>query len=450
MPVSPRVLVIDDDEALRDSSTQILTRDGFLVETAENGEYGLQLVKEQSFDIVLLDLKMPGIPGEQVLQQIRDIDPEILVIIITGHASIESAVEMLRQGAYDYVPKPFTPEDLRLVVRRALEKRSLSLENIYLREEVSRGLEQDNIIGRSPGMCAVEALIKKVGPTGTTVLITGESGTGKELVAKAIRNHSPRRAKPFITVDCGSLVETLFESELFGHVKGSFTGATTTKHGRFELANGGTIFFDEIGNISSNIQAKLLRALQEGEVTKVGSSQVIKIDVRIIAATNQDLRQAVESGHFRDDLFYRLSVVPIHLPPLRERQEDIPLLANHFLQKYSLKRKKTVTEISDSAMTALLRYSWPGNVRELENAIERAVVLTDNSIIEPDDLLYYGFSLADDNKTDSQPPMTLEEMERNLIRETLHLHGGNRSKTAQALGIDRKTLWAKLRKYAIS
>ncbi|MFC1547072.1 sigma-54-dependent transcriptional regulator [Candidatus Neomarinimicrobiota bacterium] len=450
MPVTPRILVIDDEEAMRDSSAQVLTKAGFQVETAENGELGLRKVNEQSFDIILLDLKMPGLHGEKVLRRIREIDPEMIVIIITGYASVESAVETLKQGAYDYVPKPFTPEDLRLVVRRALEKRALSLENIYLRDEVSRGLEEDHIIGQSPGMRGVEALIKKVGPTDTTVLITGESGTGKELVAQAICNHSARKDKPFITVDCGSLVETLFESELFGHVKGSFTGATTTKHGRFELANGGTIFFDEIVNISTNIQAKLLRALQEGEVTKVGSSQVIKIDVRIIAATNQDLRQSVKTGSFREDLFYRLNVVPIQLPPLRARQEDIPLLANHFLEKYSRKRKKTVTEISDSAMKALLRYSWPGNVRELENAIERAVVLTDNSIIGPGDLLYYGFSLAEDEKAEFQPPIRLEEMERNLIQETLELYNGNRSKTAQALGIDRKTLWAKLKKYSIS
>lgn len=450
MPTIPRILIIDDEEAMRDSSTQVLTKDGFQVETAENGKLGLQKVREQSFDIILLDLKMPGIRGEEVLRQIRKIDPEMIVIIITGYASVGSAVETLKQGAYDYVPKPFTPEDLRLVVKRALEKRALSLENIYLRDEVRRGLEEDHIIGQSPCLREVEALIKKVGPTDTTVLITGESGTGKELVAKAIRNHSSRKAKPFITVDCGSLVESLFESELFGHVKGSFTGATATKHGRFELANDGTIFFDEIGNISTSIQAKLLRALQEREVTKVGSTQVIKIDVRIIAATNQDLRQAVEEDRFREDLFYRLSVVPIQLPPLRERKEDIPLLANHFIEKYSRKRKKTVTEIADSAMTALLRYSWPGNVRELENVIERAVVLTDSSIIEPGDLLYYGFSLAEDEKAEFQPPMRLEEMERSLIQETLKLYHGNRSKTAQALGIDRKTLWAKIRKYAIS
>ena len=450
MPVASRILVIDDDEAIRDSSTQALKKDDFEVEAAENGELGLRKVMEQSFDIVLLDLKMPGLCGEEVLQQIREINPETIVIIITGYASVESAVETLKLGAYDYVSKPFTPDDLRLVVKRAIEKRNLSLENIYLRDEVSKGLEEDHIIGRSPAMREIEALINKVGPTDSTVLITGESGTGKELVAMAICNHSTRKGEPFITVDCGSLVETLFESELFGHVKGSFTGATTTKHGRFELANGGTIFFDEIGNISTNIQAKLLRALQEGEVTKVGSSQVIKIDVRIIAATNQDLRQSVETGSFREDLFYRLSVVPVQLPPLRARQEDIPLLANHFLKKYSRKRKKTVTEISNDAMTALLRYSWPGNVRELENTIERAVVLTDNSIINPDDLLYYGFSLAEDEKAEIHPPIRLEEMERNLIQETLRLYNGNRSKTAQALGIDRKTLWAKLKKYDAS
>jgi len=298
-------------------------------------------------------------------------------------------------------------------------------------------------------MKKVEELVQKVGPTDTTVLISGESGTGKELVAKAIHHHSSRRDKPFVAVDCGSLVENLFESELFGHVKGSFTGATATKYGRFELANGGTLFFDEIGNVSINIQTKLLRVLQEREITKVGGSQVIKVDVRIVAATNKDLQKAVKAGTFREDLFYRLSVVPITLPPLRERRDDIPLLANHFLRKYNKKRGKNIRAISDRAMKALVEYDWPGNVRELENAIERAVVLTENDVVRPSDLLYYGLSVETPSRLGAGEAKRLVDVEKEHIAKTLKMFKEHKGKTAEWLGIDRKTLRSKLRTYGI-
>ncbi|UCH64070.1 MAG: sigma-54-dependent Fis family transcriptional regulator [Fidelibacterota bacterium] len=448
MAVSPNILVIDDDESIRDSCQQTLSRDGCLVETAGEGKEGLRRIKEESFDVIILDLKMPGLSGVEVLERIKENNPETIVIIITGYPSVESAVQTMKMGAYDYLSKPFTPDELRIVMRRALEKKSLAFENIYLKREHEEELEKD-LIGQSGNMRKVVQLAKKVGPTDSTVLVSGESGTGKELIAKVIRNYSNRRDKPFITVDCGSLVESLFESELFGHVKGSFTGATATKHGRFELANGGTIFFDEIGNISTNIQAKLLRAIQEGEICKVGSSQVIRVDVRIIAATNQDPVKLVEEGHFREDLFYRLSVVPIHLPPLRERPEDIPILAGHFLKTYSQKRKKNVRDISGEAMKALVKYSWPGNVRELENAIERAVVLTERDIIQPVDLLYYGLAATKESSARMEQPKRLEEMEKEHILWTLELNHGHRSKSARSLGIDRKTLWMKMKKYGI-
>ena len=448
MAVAPNILVIDDDEPIRDSCQQTLSKDGCLVETAGEGNEGLRRIREESFDVILLDLKMPGLSGVVVLERIKEYNPETIVIIITGYPSVESAVQTMKLGAYDYLSKPFTPEELRIVVRRALEKRNLVLENIYLKREHEEELEKD-ILGQSEGMQKVFQLAKKVGPTDSTVLITGESGTGKELIAKAIRNYSSRKDKPFITVDCGSLVESLFESELFGHVKGSFTGATATKHGRFELANGGTIFFDEIANISTNIQAKLLRAIQEGEVTKVGSTQVIRVDVRIIAATNQDLVKLADEGRFREDLFYRLSVVPIHLPPLREKPEDIPLLDEHFLKNYSQKRKKNVRGISEEAMKALIQYSWPGNVRELENAIERPVVLTESDVIQPSDLLYYGLSIPKNSYPDAEKPKCLEDVEKEHIQSTLKMHNGHRSKTALSLGIDRKTLWMKMKKYGI-
>ena len=443
------ILVIDDEESMRDSCQQVLCRDGNIVKVAENGSAGLAMLKRESFDLIILDLKMPGLSGMEVLKKIKENDSEAVVIVITGYATVESAVEAMKTGAFDFIPKPFTPDSLRAIVRRALERRGLALENVLLRSELEASFGPDVIIGQSKSMKNVEELVQKVGPTDTTVLISGESGTGKELVARAIHRHSCRIDKPFVAVDCGSLVENLFESELFGHVKGSFTGATATKYGRFELADGGTLFFDEIGNISINIQTKLLRVLQEREITKVGGSQIIKVDVRIIAATNKDLQKAVKAGELREDLFYRLSVVPITIPALRERKDDIPLLANHFLRKYNKKRKKNVKAISDQAMNALVEYDWPGNVRELENAIERAVVLSENEIVKPSDLLYYGLNVGMPPLSDTDEVQRLVDVEREHIVKTLKIFNGHKGKTSKALGIDRKTLRLKLRRFGI-
>jgi len=443
------ILVIDDEESMRDSCQQTLSRDGNRVEVAADGSKGLSMLEAESFDLIILDLKMPGLSGMEVLKKIKADDPEAIVIVITGYATVESAVEAMKSGAYDFIPKPFTPDSLRAIVKRALDRRELALENVLLRSELKASFGPDVIIGQSKSMKKVEELVRKVGPTDTTVLISGESGTGKELVARAIHRHSGRRDKPFVAVDCGSLVENLFESELFGHVKGSFTGATATKYGRFELANGGTLFFDEIGNISINIQTKLLRVLQEREIMKVGSSQVIKVDVRIVAATNKDLHKGVKEGAFREDLFYRLSVVPIALPPLRERRDDIPLLANHFLSKYNKKRKKNIRTISDRAMKALVEYDWPGNIRELENAIERAVVLAENDVVKPSDLLYYGLSVEVPSESDIAESRRLVDVEKEHIAKALEMFKGHRGRAAERLGIDRKTLRSKLRKYGI-
>lgn len=443
------ILVIDDDEAMRDSCQQVFSRDGNRVVTAEDGLIGLTRFKKESFDLIILDLKMPGLGGMDVLNEIKGDDPEAIVIVITGYSTIESAVEAMKNGAYDFVPKPFTPDSLRMIARRALEKKKLALENILLRAEVKENLGPKVIIGKSESMKKVEDLVLKVSPTDSTVLISGDSGTGKELVARAIHHYSGRKDKPFVVVDCGSLVENLFESELFGHVKGSFTGASETKYGRFELANEGTLFFDEIGNISMNIQIKLLRVIQEREITKVGSGQVIKADVRIIAATNKDLQKAVKEGTFREDLFYRLSVVPIALPPLRERRKDIPLLADNFLKKYNRMRKKNVKAISDEAMKALVEYDWPGNVRELENAIERGVVLTESEVIEPKDLSYYGLSVATSSQSNTTKTRSLIDVEREHIIKTLKMFNNQIGRAAEALGVDRKTLRLKLKKYGI-
>jgi len=449
MSSQANILVIDDEESMRDSCQQTLSRGGNRVEVADAGSKGLAMLGAESFDLVILDLKMPGLSGMEVLKKIKEDDPETMVIVITGYATIESAVEAMKRGAYDFIPKPFTPDSLRAIVKRALDRRALALENVLLRSELKASFGPDVIVGRSKSMKKVEELVQKVGPTDTTVLISGESGTGKELVARAIHRYSSRKDKPFVAVDCGSLVEKLFESELFGHVKGSFTGATATKYGRFELAKDGTLFFDEIGNISVNIQTKLLRVLQEREITKVGSSQVVKVDVRIVAATNKDLGTSVKAGTFREDLFYRLSVVPITLPALRERRDDIPLLANHFLQKYNQKRRKNIRAISERAMKALVEHDWPGNVRELENAIERAVVLAENDVVRPSDLLYYGLSLETPAGSEAGTPRRLVDVEKEHIVKTLKIFNGHRGKTAEWLGIDRKTLRSKLRKYGM-
>ncbi len=443
------ILVIDDEEAMRDVCQLVFSRDGNRVVTAEDGLIGLTRFKKESFDLIILDLNMPGLGGMDVLNEIKGDDPEAIVIVITGYSTIESAVEAMKNGAYDFVPKPFNPDSLRMIARRALEKKKLALENILLRAEVKENLGPKVIIGKSESMKKVEDLVLKVSPTDSTVLISGDSGTGKELVARAIHHYSRRKDKPFVVVDCGSLVENLFESELFGHVKGSFTGASETKYGRFELANEGTLFFDEIGNISMNIQIKLLRVIQEREITKVGSGQVVKADVRIIAATNKDLQKALKEGTFREDLFYRLSVVPITIPPLRERRKDIQLLADNFLKKYNRMRKKNVKAISDEAMKALVEYDWPGNVRELENAIERGIVLTESEVIEPKDLSYYGLSVDTSSQSNTTKTRSLIDVEREHIIKTLKMFNNQIGRAAEALGIDRKTLRLKLKKYGI-
>lgn len=450
MTEKEKVLVIDDDKAILDSCTQVLERAGYAVTGAKDGEKGLEVFNSESFHVVLLDLKLPGTDGIEVLSHIKMENPETPVIIMTGYASVESAVEAMKQGAFDYMAKPFSPKELRVNIRKALNNRKILMENIYLRKELEAKSEFDLIVGKSEAMKVVLDMVKRVSPSESTVLITGESGTGKEILAREIHKHSLRREGPFVVVDCGALVETLFESELFGHTRGSFTGAYETKHGRFEVAHGGTIFLDEISNISLNIQAKLLRVIQEKEITRVGSSKPIRIDVRIIAATHEDLAEAVRAGKFREDLFYRLSVVPIHLPPLRDRKEDIPLLVDHFLRKYNKRSKKNIEGIDPKAVRPLMEYNWPGNIRELENTIERAVVLVRNDHIGLEDLIYHGIG----SKLSILEPVggkykTLAEIEKEYIEVVFFNLHGNKSQTAKILGIDRKTLLSKLKRYNI-
>ncbi|MDP3182264.1 MAG: sigma-54 dependent transcriptional regulator [Desulfobaccales bacterium] len=446
MDLTAQILVIDDDKAMRDACYQTLSRQGYQVELAASARQGLTLLERISFDVILLDLVMPDLDGLETLKKIRAIDPEIEVIIITGYGTIQSAVESIKAGAFHFLSKPFVPDDLRYVVGRALEKRRLDLENLYLRQELKSKDDRSVLVYQSEAMERIIEMVARVAPTDSTVLITGESGTGKGLVAQKLHQLSQRSRRPFITVDCGTLVETLFESELFGHVKGSFTGADANKIGKFELAQNGTLFFDEISNIGLEVQAKLLRAVEERKISKVGSHRVIKVDVRLIAATNKDLTKAIKDGTFREDLFYRLNVVLIQMPTLRERKSDIPLLVQHFLEKYNNRLRKNIRGISPEALDLLVRHDWPGNVRELENTVERLVVLSSGPYLEPADLVFAGTIL---NQSSESAAVSLKDLERNHIIHTLQRFDGHKSVAARALGIDRKTLREKLKRYNI-
>ena len=444
-PVS--VLVIDDDESIRLGCVESLAQEGFLVRSANNGKAGLELAREEAFDVAIVDLKMPGIGGMTVLERLRQDAPDTQVIMITGYATIESAVVAIRMGAYDYLPKPFSVDMLNAVVKRAIERRRLAFDNEALRLALRQSVGEGAMIGDSDVMQEVARLIRRAAPTDATVLIFGKTGVGKEIAARAIHDGSPRRDRLFVPVDCGALVEGLFENELFGHVRGAYSGAVEASTGKFELANGGTIFLDEISNISLDMQAKLLRVIQEREVTKVGGTQRVKIDVRIVAATNSDLIEEMRAGRFREDLFYRLSVVPIHLPPLCERRGDIVPLALHFLQKHGPRRNRSVSGFSDEALSMLEQYDWPGNVRELENAVERALVMADPPRIDPGDLMFYGSAPAG---TDINSEGHLVEVEKREIRSALERFGGQINRTADYLGINRKTLREKMRRYGLA
>ncbi len=444
-----QILVVDDDKSMRDACHQILARQGFQVEEAASARQGLILLERRSFDVVLLDLVMPDLDGLDALKKIKSLDANCEVIIITGYGSISTAVEAMKAGAFHFLSKPFAPDDLRTVITRALEKRRLNLENIYLRQELKSKDGRSVVVYQSDAMERIVEMVSRVAATDSTVLITGESGTGKSIIARQLHQFSQRTRRPFITVDCGTLVETLFESELFGHVKGAFTGADANKVGKFELAQHGTLFFDEISNISLEVQAKLLRAVEERKVSKVGSHRVITVDVRLIAATNRNLSNAIKEGSFRGDLFYRLNVVSLHIPALRERKEDIPLLVEHFLEKYNARlrrQRKQIKGVTSAALDIFLHHDWPGNVRELENTVERLVVLSTGPYLEPEDLAYAGLFLAPPPEVTT---LDLKDLERDHIYRTLQKFGGHKSDTAKALGIDRKTLREKIKRYNI-
>ncbi|MBP5751504.1 MAG: sigma-54-dependent Fis family transcriptional regulator [Treponema sp.] len=443
------LLIIDDEKNIREGLAANFELEDYNVKTAATGEEGLALLEKGDIDLVITDLRMPGISGEQVLAKVSSETPGIPVIILTGHGSIDSAVDAMRHGAYDFLTKPLNLDQLSLIVKRALEGREMSLQHQELKKELEDSNALKGMIGTSPAMQRVQQLIKKVADTRANVLITGESGVGKELVANAIHNLSSRKDKSFIKVHCAALSETLLESELFGHEKGAFTGAEKMQKGRFELAHGGTIFLDEIGEINQNVQIKILRVLQEKKFERVGGEQTIEVDVRIVAATNKNLEEEVKAGRFREDLYYRLNVIHIQVPPLRERKEDIPLLVSSFLQEFNSENGKAIKAVDKRAKTALFNYNWPGNIRELRNCMEAAVVMCSGDEISVEDLPPTVSSGSSGENCVIPLGLSLDEAEKIIIQETLLANANNKTRTAEVLGIGRKTLQRKLAEWGI-
>ena len=451
------ILIVDDEEVLQDILTSLIRREGHNPIQATTGEAGLAQLEREEVDLVLLDLMLPGMRGMEVLREIRRRDPDQVVVVITAFSSIESAIEAMREGAFHYIPKPFKNEEVLITIRKGLEQRRLTQENRSLKAQLRQRFAFDNIIGKSKPMQQVYELVQLAAPSKSNIMIQGESGTGKELVAKAIHHHSRRAEGPFVTVNSGSMPADLLESNLFGHVRGAFTGAVASKKGLFELANEGSIFFDEIGNIPLDTQAKLLRVIQEREFMRLGGLETIRVDVRIIAATNAELETAVQQGTFREDLFYRLNVINVTLPPLRKRTEDIPLLAQHFLAYYARENEKAIREISPQAMEALLDYHWPGNVRELENAIERAVVLSTYEVLT-EELLPASIR---QRESAGLPPPTLpsngisfkdavSDYERQIIIRALQSCNGVQKRAAELLQVKPTTLHEMMKRLNIS
>ena len=446
------ILIVEDDLAHRVMLKKLLGGWGYHVTEADDGAVAISEVRRRSFDLILMDIRMMNVSGIEALEEIQKINPSIPVIIMTAYASVETAISALKKGAYDYLTKPLDFDELQIVMKRATEHSLLKKENEYLKERLGEKFDRQSMIGQGSAMVRLLEIVEQVAPTEATILITGDSGTGKEMIANAIHANSNRKRAPFVKINCAALTETLLESELFGHEKGAFTGADRKREGKFLQADGGSIFLDEVSEMSQAMQVKLLRVLQERELTRVGGSEVLKVDVRVIAASNKDLKKEIQTARFREDLFYRLNVVALTVPPLRERKEDIPLLAQHFLQGFAVKNAKNVTNFTPKALEKLVQYPWPGNVRELMNAIERAVVLSRNTYLDEDELTLL---MADDGDSSGAANQTagtsgnlpLEEVEKRSILEALTDCGGNKSEAARRLGITRKTLRKKLEKY---
>jgi DNA-binding NtrC family response regulator len=444
-----RILVVDDEEQMRDLLAKVLERKGFQASVCGDGTEALAFLEKEPVDLVVTDVRMPGLGGMEALRAVKELNPDIVVIIMTAFGSIDQAVQAVKEGAYDYINKPFKIDEMLLTIEKALDERRLRHEVSTLRQELHTRYHFENLIGKSRPMQEVFGLIEQVAGSRSTVMVYGKSGTGKELVAKAVHYNSQRSTKNFVAVNCAAIPAELLESELFGHEKGSFTGAIATKVGKFELATGGTLFLDEVGSMRLDLQAKILRALQEREVERVGGSRTIKIDVRVIAATNRDLKKAVEEGTFREDLYYRLNVVPITLPDLKDRPEDIPLLANHFVQKFGQESNSGIREISKEAMAILISHTWPGNVRELENVIERAATLGRGPAVQPSDLPPHLAGGTNPLERALAKEATLEDLEKDYIAMILRRTKGHQIRAASILGIDRRTLYRKIRRYGL-
>lgn len=450
-----KILVVDDEMKMRRVLQMMLQKEGYEVVTAKNGEEALQKVEEENFDLVVTDMKMPGLSGIDLLKKLKEKDEwipviEMPVIMITAYGTVETAVKAMKQGAYDYLLKPFEKDEIKIVISNALKMKSLIRENRYLRRKLEEEYKLDNIIGKSPQMQEIYRMVGQVAKTRATVFIQGETGTGKTLIARALHFNSPRKEKPFIQVNCAALPESLSESELFGHVKGAFTDAIANKPGKFELANGGTIFLDEIVELSPMLQVKLLRVLQEKEFERVGGIKTIKVDVRIIAATNRHVKKALQEGLLREDLYYRLNVISIGIPPLREHKEDVPLLVGHFLEKFNRESGKNIKRVSRQTMEILMNYNWPGNVREVENVIERAVILGSGNTLLLENLPLDIKEKRRKTKICIPPEgIALEEVEKELIGQALKMARGNQSKAAKLLNLTRNTLRYRIKKFSL-
>lgn len=441
------ILTIDDEENIRNGLTDNFELEGYRVLQASNGKEGLEIIERDQVDLVITDLRMDGMSGEEVVQHVTTENPGIPIIVLTGHGSIEEANKAIKAGAYYFLTKPLNLDHLNKIVKNALKERLQQLKIKELQDRLNSSQSADEMIGKSAELNKVKTMIQKAAPTKASVLITGESGVGKELVARAIHKQSPRKDKPFIIVHCAALSETLLESELFGHEKGAFTGAESQAHGKFELADGGTIFLDEIGEINLSIQIKLLRVLQEKSFERVGGEKTINVDIRIVAATNRNLEEEVKNGKFREDLFYRLNVVRIQIPSLKERKDDIPLLMHSFLKEFNIENQKNIVGFDNRSKAAMLKYTWPGNIRELRNCVESAVVMCNGEQITIDDLPNSVREKSEEKSIIIPLGVTLEEAEKIIIQENLANNEGNKSKTAEILGIGRKTLHRKLADY---
>jgi two-component system response regulator HydG len=448
-----KIFVVDDEVSLRRMLVTILTAEGYIVEQAADGKIAVDAVEKGFYDLILMDIRMQEMGGIQALNRIREISPGIPVIIMTAYASVDTAVEAMKSGAFDYITKPLDNEELIILVKRALRHNQLEKENLYLKEQLKERYDFSHIIGNSRVMREMFKTLTYVAPTDATVLIAGESGTGKELVADAIHQNSPRKERPMIKVNCAALPENLLESELFGHERGAFTGANHKRQGRFQAANQSSLFLDEIGEMTPTTQAKILRALQEGEIEPLGGGLTVKVDVRVIAATNKNLEEEILKKRFREDLYYRLNVVKIEVPPLKDRKEDLPLLADFFLKRYVKKNRKLIKGFTPHALDIMMRYFWPGNVRELENLVERSVIMARGDMITPEEFPDTMVKNLPDEAVDHiklGPGRSLKEVEKEMILRTLEETGGNRTRAAKILGISRRTLQLKLKDYGIN